>query len=283
MPEVDDRLKTLKVSFSEIKGIRDNIIGLVEDVNVRVSKLNRLYADFVDHNKKTLFVFGLDSFYFQGKLIDAQFADVKKYCDLILNRMYCEYYKLFIIVADYSEIHQGHKVNKDKYPVYKDLEPRKQYSFDILNNLHNDIVDTLSALSTILKEREKQLLEHKSKSNIGLNINNFVSTFEYDVAMLKSQIILYIDHLDFFHKFHKKYLKSLTDKVKMMQNQINNDIKFDELIVKSPENSVKEGNEGGTEDVDSISQGAINKIMEEYSEDSINMKEIANSEVEVSV
>ena len=27
-----------------------------------------------------------------------------------------------------------------KYPVYKDLEPYKEYDFDIINDLHHDII-----------------------------------------------------------------------------------------------------------------------------------------------
>jgi hypothetical protein len=50
-----------------------------------MNKLKELYKEFVSNNKNNLFVFGLDSFRFQSKLIDIEYDDMKRLFLAITN------------------------------------------------------------------------------------------------------------------------------------------------------------------------------------------------------
>ena len=77
-----------------------NVFSILE---VKMNKLKIMTNDFIKSNHDILFVFGLDSFKFQSKLIDFEYSDMQKYFYALNNRMYCEYYKLFKIVAEYID------------------------------------------------------------------------------------------------------------------------------------------------------------------------------------
>ena len=46
---------------------------------------------------------------------------------------------------------------------------------------------------------------------------------------MREKMVLFITYMEFFHKLHNKYLKRFTTKLRLMTNQINNDIKFDNI------------------------------------------------------
>jgi hypothetical protein len=73
-----------------------NVFSMLE---VKLTKLKLMTSDFIKGNHDVTFVFGLDSFKFQSRLIDFEYADMQKYFYALNNRMYCEYYKLFKIVS----------------------------------------------------------------------------------------------------------------------------------------------------------------------------------------
>ena len=63
----------------------------------------------------------LDSFSFQTKLLNVEHELIQKLYQMIDNRMYGEYYKLWLSMSQYSK----ELMNEDtqKFPIYKDLEP----------------------------------------------------------------------------------------------------------------------------------------------------------------
>jgi hypothetical protein len=76
--------------------------------------------------------------------------------------------------------------------------------------------------------KEYDLKLYQSKNNTGLNIDNFVNTFNFNNIMMREKIILFITYLEFFHKLHNKYFKRFTTKLQLMYGQIAHDIKFDD-------------------------------------------------------
>jgi len=152
----------------------------------------------------------------------------------ITNRMYCEYFKLFNIVVKYIKENISDKqiidfINaNNNYPVYKDLEPFKKYDFETIQNIHEILITLLNSLNGVLVNKDHDLKIYQSKNNIGLNIDNFVNTFNYNNVVMKEKIMLYISYIDFFHKLHHKYLMRFTTKLQLMYSQITHDIKFDD-------------------------------------------------------
>jgi len=156
--------------------------------------------------------------------------------------MYCEYYKLYKIINEYvnenvsdKKILELIKIN-NSFPVYKDLEPFKQYDFQFVLHLHENIITTLHSLCSFLMSKEHDLKGYQSKNKIGLNIDNFVNTFNYNNVVMKEKVTLFITYIEFFHKLHKKYLKRFSTKLQLMMSQVNNDIKFEDGVKTSDVN-----------------------------------------------
>ena len=186
---MESKLVKLKTDFNNIINVRTTVKNIFDILQIRIDKLKILYAEFIKTSKNQMFVFGLDSFHFQSKLIDIEYDDMKRLFLAINNRMYCEYFKLYKIIIDYittnindTKITEIVKVNT--YPIYKDLEPFKEYKFEIILDIHENILNLLSIIISTLNNKENELLLHKNKQSIGLNIDNFITTFNYNIIKL---------------------------------------------------------------------------------------------------
>jgi hypothetical protein len=228
-------LVKLKGDFNNIITIRNSVKSVFDILQVRIDKLRQIYSEFIKSNKNEMFLFGLDSFHFQSKLIDIEYDDMKRLFLAINNRMYCEYFKLHKIIVDYISNNLNDKKNIDlvkinNYPIYKDLEPFKEYKFELILEIHESILNLLNIAISILNNKENELSIHKSKQNIGLNIDNFITTFNFNISVMREKILMFINYIEFFHKMHSKYLKRFSNKIQLMYTHINNDIKFDDSI-----------------------------------------------------
>ena len=250
---MDSRLGNLKTDFNAIIDFKENNISALHTLKTRILKIKEIYTDFINANRDHLFVFTLDSFHFQGKLIDIEYQDVMRLFHAITNRMYCDYYKLFKIIIEYVIQNIPDKklcdlINMhDNFPVYKDLEPFKQYEFHYIQTLHEVIIVILTYLNTYIINKNHDLQIYQSKNKIGLNIDSFVNTFNFNNTVMKEKTELFITYIEFFHKLHTKYLKRFTTKTQLMLSQINNDIKLDtpadvKNANKDMMNDLKDGN-----------------------------------------
>jgi hypothetical protein len=95
------RLSNLKSEFNNISLIRSKIINVFETLKNKSDKLKNLYSEYIRQSGSQLFVFGLDSFHFQSKLIDLEYDDMKRIFLFVNNRMYCEYFKLYKLISCY--------------------------------------------------------------------------------------------------------------------------------------------------------------------------------------
>jgi hypothetical protein len=232
---MDARLIKLKGDFNNIITVRTSVKNIFDILQIRINKLKIFYAEFIKDSKNDMFIFGLDSFHFQSKLIDIEYDDMKRLFLAINNRMYCEYFKLYKIITEYivknipdKKVKDNIKVNN--YPVYKDLEPYKEYKFETIQDIHENILNFISILNSMLSNKENELLIHKSKQSIGLNIDNFITTFNYNINVIKEKINMFVSYIEFFHKMHSKYLKRFSNKIQLMHTHIDSDIRFDENL-----------------------------------------------------
>lgn len=212
--------------------IRSNIQEIFDILQVKITKLQNMHSELIQVCKNQLFVFGLDSFNFQNKIIDIEYEDMMRYFLAINNRMYCEYFKLYRIVVDY--IHKNTKDSKmmevaklNKFPPYKDLEPFKEYSMEVLIELHESLLTLISSMISHIHHKEHELVMHETKKKIGINIDNFVTTFHYNISVMKEKIMLFIKYIEFFHVLHTKYMQRFSNKIQLMYTHINNDIHLD--------------------------------------------------------
>jgi hypothetical protein len=231
---MDAKLQKIKTIFTKIKDTRIQVMNVFGVLEVKLTKLKNMTADFIKSNHDILFVFGLDSFKFQSKLIDFEYADMQKYFYALNNRMYCEYYKLFKIVSEYVDKTIGTNKTFEMiksncvFPIYKDLEPYKQYNFETIEEVHKTIILLLGGIQEHIVMKETELENYRVKQHSGLNINNFVNTFLFNVTMIKHNLGLFISYLDFFHNIHMKHFKRFSKKMKSMDDYLNEDITFDD-------------------------------------------------------
>jgi len=230
---MEDRLSVLKSTFGQIVDDKELNANILKTLETRILSIKGIYSEFIQKNKEQLFVFTLDAFHFQSKLVDIEFEDMNRMFLSITNRMYCDYYKLFKIIVEYvrenimdkklAELIKLH----DNYPVYKDLEPFKQYDFQHIKSLHEVILVILAYLHTFITNKEHDLKTYQTKNQIGLHIDSFVNTFSYNTVVMNQKALLFVTYIEFFHKSHAKYLKRFCMKVNLMMSQLNNDIKID--------------------------------------------------------
>ena len=71
---MDINLEKLKINFLKIKDVRSNVTSVFKILESHLLDLKNMYSEFVENNKQNVFVFGLDSFQFQNKLIDIEFS-----------------------------------------------------------------------------------------------------------------------------------------------------------------------------------------------------------------
>lgn len=231
---MESRLVKLKSDFNNIINIRNNVKNVFDILQIRIDRLREIYSEFIQSNQMEMFVFGLDSFHFQSKLIDIEYDDMKRLFLAINNRMYCEYFKLHKIIVEYisKNVKDGKPdlVKINHYPTYKDLEPFKEYKFDIILDIHENILNLLGILISILNNKENELSIHKTKQNIGLNIDNFITSFNFNINVMREKITMFVAYIEFFHKMHSKYLKRFSNKIQLMYTHISYDIKFDDSV-----------------------------------------------------
>jgi hypothetical protein len=152
--------------------------------------------------------------------------------------MYCEYYKLHKLVVEYvntqvPEKRLKHMIQSTAFPAYKELEPYRVYPFETVKEVHASIIALLHGIREYIQTQELELETHRKRQNIGLNINNFVVTFEYNVHLVQEKARLFESYLGFFHDLHSKRLKHFSDKMNLLYTRMVTDVHFDDVSIGS--------------------------------------------------
>uniref|UniRef100_A0A6C0EE19 Uncharacterized protein n=1 Tax=viral metagenome TaxID=1070528 RepID=A0A6C0EE19_9ZZZZ len=231
--DADSRLHILKNTFSTILNNRKDLLNTFIQQQVKIQLLKNNYAEYVKNNNSALLVFGLDTFHFQSKLLDMEYDELNKFFLIINNRIYCEYFKLYKIIIEYlnKNIKEPKLMDMTKtinrFPVYKDLEPYKQYDIQTISDIHEQIILLLTGFDIFITNKETVFKSHIQKKNIGFNLDNFVNTYNYDITIIREKLSLFLDYIDFFHRIHSKYLNTFSEKLNLMISELNRDIRPD--------------------------------------------------------
>jgi hypothetical protein len=224
-------------NFNQLKNMFLNIQNNFNNINQVKIKLKNIYNEYIlkynsennENENNNILLFSLDALHFQNLLIELEYSNIEKNYQLLNNKIYCEYYKLYKIITKFSIKYSNDtiiEILKHKYPSYKDLEPYKIYNFQFINQLNNDIIHILDELSNILLVKQQQQTEEENKSQNGLNIDKYVYTLNYNNNLLEQNIILYKKYLQTFNTYHITYLTRLNIKSKMILDQLNMDVKL---------------------------------------------------------
>jgi len=221
-------MEKLQHDFQEIARFQGEIIQKRALISQKLEDFKGIYMNLVKQNSKKIFLFCLDSFYFQYKTLTIEMENLSKYVALINNRMYGDYYKLFHIIQ--TQMGEQNSAIRDlalgfrKYVVYKDLEPFHEYRVDHICGMHADILNAIHTLYAHFMEKEQKVVDYSMQTSVGMSVHSFLHTLEYENTLLREQISLYVSYIQFFHNSHLQFLKKLFYKMSEFQHEIEDDI-----------------------------------------------------------
>ena len=232
----ETEITTTKNGFNRLKDACNDIDSVFDTLQMKVDKLSQFYEDFIKSNTGHLMIFGLDSFNFQNRLINNDIQYMQQMKNMLFNRIYADYYKLYNIIITYiksnlqqSKLYASIISSNKTFPKYNYLNIYEFYDFTITNDVFYEIIGLLQQMHDYCKSLDIQLQAYKQKKRIGLNIDNFVHTHEYRLHTLTTQINLYLNYLEFFIQIHTKYLQRFITRMKIIHGQLNDDIKLDSI------------------------------------------------------
>ena len=205
-------METIIIKKKKIEYIFSDYIG-------KIKKIKKVCKNLREINTESKYIFGLDTFYYQIIIFDSDFTYYKKLYSLNLNRLYNNYYtiskllrefvKTYINEDDIQEMLKGYNI----FPKYDTLDLYKNYDFSIIHKLYlvNDKI--LRALDDFIEHNDNLLLKYKKMSENGLNLDNFVISFEAMLNNLKLHTNRILSQNDIFNKSHNEYLDDCIDKV----------------------------------------------------------------------
>ena len=232
---MDIKLQEMTQKFSKIMEMEEISRRSCILIEGKIKILKEYYLSMGDYLITTDYVFGLDSFRFQTRIIDLEYDDIQRLYTAYINRMYGEYFKLYkIIEKSIHNINNRKLISISKanqgFPIYQDLEPFKKYDYKVITNIHEVILILINSIIGYHEDKIQEMEFQQQKQNIGLNINNFIHSFSYDNTILENKINLFINYLSFFHTVHTKYMKRFISKINLFISQLNHDIIFDDSM-----------------------------------------------------
>ena len=136
-------IELLKSTFDNNIQTLFSILDKQDFVRIKLNELKSNYDFMVQNNKKKIFLFCLDSYYFQYKTLVLETENIDKFISMIKNRMYGDYYKLFTIIINEmnGSLPIEEFVSKQQtYAPYKEIEPFHEYKQNDVLELHQDIL-----------------------------------------------------------------------------------------------------------------------------------------------
>lgn len=215
----------------------DGIQEIIKEINVsrnilseKITEFKKMYTELVKNNKTKIYLFCLDSLYFQYKSSMMDLDAMEQNRKFIMNRMYSDYYKLYnIIVLELNE-KKILQIELKTYPQYKDLDVLYEYNTETIKHIHSDILLILHKLYEKFKTNQLNVQEHVDTKKSVLSISNFLNTLKFDNGLLENQIMLYINYMAFFQFSQKKILIRLYSKMREFNKDIEEYLNFDNII-----------------------------------------------------
>ena len=223
-------MEIISQQFNSLKAIRLNIKHCYHEIDAIKVKVKQYYNTYIQ--EESTHYFGLDSFHFQHKSMDLEYKHLLELYHFINNRIYGDYYKLFVMIeqslkqrltnAQFEKMNE--LANIHKYPIYKDLEPYVEYEFDLINQLHQDILLTLSNVKSLSDETNLTIQENEKDIELGMNIDNYIINHKYINNTLVNSNELHKSYLNIYHKYHTEWLNKFYSKIQLFYDQIKHHI-----------------------------------------------------------
>jgi len=206
------------MEFSKISVKRSEIQDLFVKLEEMKGTIQVHYTTLLVKNETSQF-FGLDSFRFQVKLMENETKHLKEQMVLIENRLYCDYYKLYVRVLEYLSTTFQFESPKNPYPVYKDLDPLKVYEFEHTSALFHENMAALQKAYDTLEIELKKRTEDERLNRTGIHIGNYVHNRKFKDAIIRTNLGLYEQYLNTYFNYHMTFLTNLMERLDVFLKQ----------------------------------------------------------------
>ena len=234
-----------KTEFDRLIQIRINLDEHIATLETTLSGMKNKYKVFAQNNSKKIYLYSLDSFYFQYKILSVEHEHYKRILALINNRMYGDYYKLCVIIINQcKESNLCITISMDDIVAYNDLDPMFDYTIDDAKFIFGKITDVMAQLRGLCKSNNDVILSNNSNNEVGFSIAAFFTALKYENIALKEQIGMYVEFINFYQASQRGHCsKALSDIVgfsdginmKILVNyQVETDALAEEPIVTEP-------------------------------------------------
>ena len=207
------QIEKLRNDFENIITLKREISKVKLVVSEKLTQLKLVYNDLIKTNNKKIFLFCLDSFYFQYKTFAMEMEHIDRYRALMNNRMYCDFYKLYNLIVNHIKENRADmniaELEMKSYPAYKDLEPFQEYKLEDIKEIHANILFLINQLYGTSMDKNEAIEHYNQNHKVGFSISNFLNTLEYENRLLREQVGLYINYVSFFHISQRKQLNRL--------------------------------------------------------------------------
>ena len=206
------------MEFSKIRVKRSEIQDRFVKLEEMKGTIQGHYTTLLVKNETNQF-FGLDSFRFQVKLMENETKHLKEQMVFIENRLYCDYYKLYVRVLEYLSDTFHFEIPKNPYPLYKDLDPFKVYDFEHTSALFHENVAALQKAYDTLEIELKKRTEDERLNRTGIHIGNYVHNRKFKDAIIQTNLGLYEQYLNTYFNYHMTFLTNLMERLDVFLKQ----------------------------------------------------------------
>lgn len=220
---MDKRIEGLTENFKRIDETKGKIDKGLQIVQKITEKLRKIHKEFQRGAEDELQVLALDGLQFQNKYFEIDLSNCSKMRNVVCNRMYGDYYKIYKQVFEYLIEHFGDSplskkcdVQLDSFPVYKDLEINKVYEPKLVKQLQVALVEVLTYINESITKKNDNIASYNKKKAMGLNINNFVTMFAFNANLMKGKLEMFSDYIDYIIEQHEKYFERLYNRVQVI-------------------------------------------------------------------
>jgi hypothetical protein len=222
--------------FNNIIEKRNNIKSKYKTLEDKLIAMKTKYTNLVESNKRKIFIYCLDSFFFQYKILLLELEHYNNIITSLFSRMYGDYYKLLnVIIEKCKEINFTIEDigSMENIQAYKDVENKLEYKTEDLLKLHNNILVILKQMTIFYEKRDKEIKAQDETSDIGFSITSFIDTLSYENRTLYEQINLYNSYLQFYHSSQNSYLDKTYQKMNVFMNDIEKEIMTNHKNIKT--------------------------------------------------
>ena len=272
----------LSKNFTQITDYKKSIENTLFYIKNKIDSLTDIYKEYCNIKSDSFNIKTLDTFKFQNKLILIEYNSNIKIYKIFMNRMYGDYYKLFIDINKYctSDVPKLKMNVSTDYEIYKDLEIEKEYSFDITTDLFSEMLSILTDLDNYISIENRNLTEYQLNKKNGINISSFVLDKEYNLNMIENKSNMFYNILLEFTNFQIKTLRRILLKLRVSYTQINSDIQLENGIYKNLNKIETPQQKYSKRNKQSISFNLKDKLMNDNNENENESDNSDNSKIE---